>query len=126
MTRGVALLIFAFCLAAVAGSQLLLKGGMARIANATVSDGSVYGLLMKGLSEPLMWIGGFLLVTGGLAWYVAMIRLPLSLMMPMAALIAPAVSVGAAMFFGEPLTSSKIAAIVLIVSGAVWLGALNS
>lgn len=126
MTRMQALLVFAISLSSVAVSQLLLKAGLTRLASDGIQPASLIEQVRRGIADPLLWTGGALLVTGMLCWYVAMTRLPLSLMMPLAALIAPAVALGAWACLGEPLTLMKIAAISVIAVGAIWLGWLNA
>lgn len=125
MTKNLAALIFAASLTSVAVSQLMFKAGMTRIAEQ--AGGAPRAQMIRyALTAPLMWVGAIALVTGATCWYIAMIRLPLSLMMPLAALIAPAVSIAAWGFFGEPLTPQMVAAISLIAVGALWLGWLNT
>jgi hypothetical protein len=41
------------------------------------------------------WAAGLLVVTGAVLWYAAMARLPVHVVLPLAALIAPLASVGA-------------------------------
>lgn len=125
MTKGLAALTYAVSLTAVAASQLMFKAGMTRVAE-QADAASALATIRHALATPIMWVGAGALVTGAACWYIAMIRLPLSLMMPMAALIAPAVSIAAWALFGEPLSAQKLAAIGLIAGGALWLGWLNA
>jgi drug/metabolite transporter (DMT)-like permease len=78
------------------------------------------------LADPLLWFAGLLILLGVICWYLSMTRLPLSLMLPLAAAIAPVVSVGAYFLLGEVLTPAKIAAIAMITVGVSWLGWLNA
>lgn len=125
MTKKLAILVFAASLISVAASQLIFKAGMTRIGE-QVSGLPWLQIVRLVLTSPMIWVGAVALVTGTACWYFAMTRLPLSLMMPLAALIAPTVSIAAWGFFGEPLTAQMLAAISLITVGALWLGWLNT
>lgn len=124
MSKGIAVLIYSCSLVLVATSQLLFKAGMMRIADAGAA--SWLDMARIALTTPTIWLGAAAVVAGTTCWYVAMMRLPLTVMMPMAALIAPSVSIAAWALFGDPLSGAKLAAIGLITVGAVWLGWLNA
>lgn len=111
-------------LTAVALSQLILK---ARFSHLGLSGhDSFLPILSRVLSDPLCWIAAALVVGGAACWYLAMIGLPLSFMLPTAGIVAPIVSLGAYLLLGESLTPAKLAAILVIASGVAWLGWLNS
>ena len=67
-----------------------------------------------------------LVVAGAICWYLALLRLPVSFMLPVAALIAPVTAVGANLFLGETLTVGKACAILTIMGGVIWLGTQQS
>ena len=104
-------------------SQLVIKSRFERLgvgdalANGIASGA---GLVLRDLA---CWLAGILVLVGALCWYIAMTKLPIRLMVPMAAVIAPAASIGAYFFLGEQLSLEKILAIGLITIGAAWLGA---
>jgi len=124
LTKSFAVLIYFSGLVMIATSQLLLKAGMMRIAEAGAL--SRLDMARLALTMPAVWLGAAAVVAGTICWYVALMRLPLSFMMPMAALIAPSVSIAAWALFGDPLSGAKLAAIGLIAIGALWLGWLNA
>lgn len=124
MTKGISLAALTVSLAAVAVSQLVFKARLPLAA--AYGNRPLHVAAWHALSDPLLWVGGVLVLVGVICWYVAMIRLPLSFMLPMAALLAPTGSIGAYYFLGEDLTFSKISAILIIAAGAIWLGWLNS
>jgi drug/metabolite transporter (DMT)-like permease len=68
-----------------------------------------------------MWLVIALVVAGAALWYLAMIRIPVSVMLPLASLVSPIVAVGAHYFLGESLSPSKVGAIGLVVAGGFWL-----
>jgi drug/metabolite transporter (DMT)-like permease len=112
-------------LVSAVASQLLIKFALVRITREMISEETVFGLIWRGAREPSLWLGGGLLLFGALGWYTAMTRLPLSFMLPMSALIAPAVSLAAWHFQGEHLNGPKVIAIGIITAGAIWLAWLN-
>jgi len=126
MTRSTALFIFAVGLATVAISQLILKAAVPRLAERWAISQSYSAVAAATLADPLLWIGVLLVLIGASCWYLAMMGLPLSLMMPMSGVIAPVVSVGAYLVFGEALSPAKCAAIAVIAAGVAWLGYLNT
>jgi drug/metabolite transporter (DMT)-like permease len=116
---------FGVSISAYIVSQLLIKSRFERLGVADAfaqSIASGAGLIVR---DSACWFAGLLVVTGGLCWYIAMTRLPIHLMVPMAAVITPAASVGAFLFLGEHLSLEKMMAIGLITIGVVWLGSLG-
>lgn len=125
ITRTQALILLAVSLAAVTGSQLLFKAGMVRTLAQRHSDPTVSAMVWRVLADPLIWLAIALVLVGVATWYLAMVRLPLSLMLPMAGIVAPLVSIGAYVILGEALTSAKVAAISVIAFGVAWLAWLS-
>lgn len=80
----------------------------------------------RALSDPLTWVAGSLVVIGAGCWYLALTRLPLSLMLPVAGLVAPIVAIAAHFALGESLSIAKLAAIFVIAFGVIWLGFLQT
>lgn len=126
MTQLTALLLFAASLISVAGSQLLFKTRMMQVSEISASGSPILAGLSRLLVDPLIWVAGLMVAVGAVCWYSAMIKLPLSFMLPMASLIAPMTAVGAYFLLGESLSPEKLAAIAWIAIGAVWLGYLSS
>ena len=105
---------------ALAASQLLIKGRFSTILPwGTQLDRKKIAVLA---ADPTLWCAGSLLILSALCWYVALVRLPLSVMMPTAAIVAPLVSISAHFFLGEPMSVQKASAIALIAGGVAWLG----
>lgn len=121
MTRQTALIALLCSIAFVTGSQLIIKARFAAldIADQLGSDPvSTFWLALR----DMMLLGGILLLfAGAVLWYVALSRLPLGLMMPIAAMIMPLVVIGSAIFLGEILTGQKGMAIAVITAGTLWL-----
>ena len=108
----------------IAASQLLMKWRM----TALVADGAATtrrDMLAMALFDPWVWLCAAFILASAVLWYIAMSRLPLSFMMPLAACTAPIVAVGAALLFGETLSAMHMAAIGLIAVGVAWLGMLQ-
>ncbi len=126
MTKMTALLTLGISLVAVAISQLAFKAAFTRLAEHW-APGHAYGTTAwRVAADPLIWTAVVLVLLGAACWYLAMIRLPLSLMLPMASVISPIVSIGAYFMLGESLTPAKVAAILMIAAGVAWLGWLNT
>ena len=119
---GVSIGILAISIASVAASQLIVKWRLGQIGSPAEPSGSRAGYILTALGDGWIWLGIGLIGLSAALWYVAMSRLPLSFMMPMAAIVAPAVAVSAHLFLKEPLTSGQIAAIAMIAAGVAWLG----
>ena len=79
-------------------------------------------LLQQAITDPWLWGAFFLILSGAIFWYTAMTRLPLSLMLPMAGILSPLVTIMAHVFLKEPVSVGQMAAILLIATGVVWLG----
>lgn len=79
------------------------------------------------LGDLQLWVAGFLMLSGAALWYLSMSRLPLSFILPCAALISPMAAIGARLFFGEELGAAKMLAILMtITAGVIWLGSLQA
>jgi drug/metabolite transporter (DMT)-like permease len=55
-----------------------------------------------------------------------MTKLPIRLMVPMAAIITPAAALGGYFFLGEQLSWEKTIAIGVITMGVAWLGSMGA
>ncbi len=122
MTRSAALSTLGISILSVASSQLLFKGRMIAVGSlveTALAERRIPWFLLEDLR---LWLAIVLLLLGASCWYLSMTKLPLSLMLPIGGMIAPIVSVGAWAFLGESLTAQKLAAILVIASGVVWLG----
>ena len=127
MSGPVALAALAASIVLMAGAQLLLKARLNVLGHQRAeSVGGLWRTLLDGLGDPLIWAAGLVIGVAAACWYSAMLRLPISLMLPLAGLIAPIVSIGAWLLLGESLSAAKIAAILLIAGGAAWLGWLSA
>ena len=116
-----ATILLGISILSMAAAQLLAK---IRIAALIGSDTGLSWLqvLGVGLTDPLLWLVGVLIVGSAGCWYLAMARLPVSIMVATASVLAPLVAIGAYIFIGERLTASKLSAIALIAVGVAWLG----
>ena len=113
-------------LAVVAVSQLLIKSRFEQLRVGELIDRYEFFSAAKIiLADAGCWGIGLLIVIGAALWYLSIARLPLHFVLPLSALIAPSVSIGAYIFLKEQLSMSKMAAIVMIAAGAAWLGALQ-
>jgi drug/metabolite transporter (DMT)-like permease len=126
MSQTASFIALAVSLASVSISQLIFKARLTALSASSKIGLSITDTALAILEDKSMWVGGVFLIVGFLTWYLAMMRLPLSLMLPMSALIAPVASIAAFMLLGEHLSPAKFAAIMVIVAGAAWLGWLNA
>ncbi|WP_143534735.1 hypothetical protein [Notoacmeibacter marinus] len=73
------------------------------------------------VSDVWVWAGGALIIVSAAMWYAALTRLPLSFMMPAAALIAPITVIFAYFLLREPVSLGQASAILVITAGVAWL-----
>ena len=121
MSRTMALTILAVSILTVGVSQLILKSRLSHLASSPQPDATVFATVLRLLHDPLVWCAIALVLVSVVSWYVAMILLPLSLMLPVAGMIAPIVSISAHFVLGESLGATKLAAIAMISCGVIWL-----
>ena len=126
MTNTAALIVLAVSIIAMSIAQLLLKARFLLLGHTGTTPPPIGDTVRQGIADPWLWGAVVLIVIAGVCWYLAMLRLPISLMLPLAGLIAPIVSIGAWLLLGEDLTLAKLAAIMTISAGAAWLGWLNT
>jgi drug/metabolite transporter (DMT)-like permease len=120
ISQSAAVLFLILSILAVASSQLLAKARLA--AHFTTEEGrTLQSALASCIADPLMWCVLALMAAGAAFWYLAMTRLPVSLMLPLGSSVTPLVAIGAHYLLGESLPLSKAAAITLVVTGVVWL-----
>lgn len=119
---GTSIGIFVVSILSVAASQLIMKWRFGVLFPEGGATRSATGHVMTAASDAWVLAGVGLIVIGGSSWYLAMSRLPLTFMMPVAASIAPITVVCAYFFLKEPLTLGQIAAIAMIAAGVAWLG----
>lgn len=123
ISRSTAVMFLVMSLAAVAASQIIIKARfMGAGLDLSSRDSFWVDTLSRILCDPAVWFCGGLLVFGALCWYLALIRLPLSFMLPVAGVLSPIVAIAAHYWLDEPLPPQKLAAICLIAVGVVWLG----
>lgn len=119
---GVSLGILAISIASVAASQLIVKWRLGQVVSPDAPPASRTQYILTALGDGWIWVGICLIGLSAALWYVAMSRLPLSFMMPVAAVVAPIVALSAHLFLKEPLGTGQIAAIAMIAVGVAWLG----
>lgn len=126
LNYGTALVILGICIVCVAASQVLLKARMGALGMSGSQNLGFADAATRALSDPLTWVAGSLVVIGAGCWYLALTRLPLSLMLPVAGLVAPIVAIAAHFALDESLSVAKLAAIFIIAIGVIWLGFLQT
>ena len=115
-----ATLLLGISILSMAAAQLLAKTRIVALIGSGTGL-SLLKILGIGLTDPLLWLVGVLIVGSAGCWYLAMARLPVSIMVAMASVLGPLVAIGAYIFIGERLTVSKLSAIGLIAVGVAWL-----
>lgn len=120
-----AFVIFVLALCLIASSQLLVKWRFGQLAGALEPGSTLYEITLAGLTDKWLWLAALMIVAGVICWYLAMVRLPLTLMFPVAGLVSPAVVVGAHYLLGEPLTAGQMGAVLIIAFGVALLGWLQ-
>jgi drug/metabolite transporter (DMT)-like permease len=121
-----ALLLLATAIVLMSATQLLFKARFSMLARVHEQTVRLTDIIRSALADPLMWVAGAMLLIAAAGWYLSMLRLPISLMLPLASLVAPIATIGAWLILGEPVTPAKLTAILVIAAGAAWLGWLNS
>lgn len=122
LSYGASIGILAISISSVAASQLIMKWRLGQSVLSSESSRSRNEYILTSLGDGWIWLAIALIGVSATLWYVAMSRLPLSFMMPMAAIVAPVVAISAHLFLKEPLTAGQIAAIAMISGGVAWLG----
>ncbi|MFO1099233.1 MAG: hypothetical protein U1E81_13425 [Xanthobacteraceae bacterium] len=117
---------YAVSICAYIVSQLLIKARLEKLGVGDALARNVASGLALLFGDLGCWIGGALVVVGGVCWYVAMTKLPIRLMVPMAAIITPAAALGGHFFLGEQLSWEKMLAIGVITVGVAWLGTMGA
>jgi drug/metabolite transporter (DMT)-like permease len=115
------LILLAASLLSVSASQLIVKWRFGEFASGGDAPLTRSQMLWAALSDTWVWMGGFLTILSAVCWYTALTRLPLSYMMPTAALVAPITVISAYFFLREPVTVGQAAAIGVIAFGVAWL-----
>ena len=118
-----ALIVVSVSLSALA--QMSLKAGMAAVAGAAgsgLAPGVAGGLasVLAALTQPYVLLGLGLYGLGAFVWLLVLARLDVSLAYPFVALGFIVVMVLGALWFGEPITPTKLAGTALVGLG-VWL-----
>jgi drug/metabolite transporter (DMT)-like permease len=117
--------ILAFSIVSVTLSQLVIKARFDGLGLGGTEGRSLLSTLLLAMSDSMLWVGAVLLVAGACAWYMALTRLPIHVMLPFAAIITPVVSLGAYLFLGEDISTQKFMAIAVITAGVAWFGAVQ-
>jgi hypothetical protein len=125
MTFQTALVFLAASIISLTASQLLVKWRFGALGLGGAREGSWCSLVPLVLSDAGLWLAGLLIVAGAAAWYLAMTRLPLTLMLPVGTFVSPLIVVGAHLLLGEPLRASQMAAILLVTLGVALLAYLK-
>lgn len=125
LTYRVALAVFMLGLASIASSQLIVKWRFGTIGASLAHGAGLIDIARAGLADKWLWGAALLIGTGVVSWYAAMVRLPLTLMLPIGGIVSPIVVVGAHYLLGEPLSGGQVAAIALITVGVAMLGYLQ-
>lgn len=125
LTYRAALVILVIGLVSIASSQLIVKWRYGAIAKALTVNAGVLDVLVAVIADPWMWAAATLIGTSVVSWYVALAKLPLSFMFPIAGIVTPTVALGAHVLLGEPLSHGQMGAIAMITAGVVLLGLLQ-
>ena len=125
LTYRLALAVFVIGLASIASSQLIVKWRFGTIGASLAHGAGLLDIARAGLADKWLWVAALLIGTGLISWYAAMVRLPLTLMLPLGGIVSPIVVLGAHYLLGEPLTAGQAGAIVMITVGVALLGYLQ-
>ncbi len=118
----ISLAIFVISLGSLAISQTIAKWRFMKLNPDEAGAADKVEFITHAASDSWLWLAGVLVIVSAVSWYTALSRLPLSLMLPVAAIIAPTGAVLAYLFLKEPLSGGQVGAISLIFIGVVWLG----
>lgn len=120
-----AIFILVVGLCCIASSQLIVKWRYAVIGPTIAPGTGILEILLTGLLDRWFWVALLLIGAGVVSWYVALTKLPLTFMFPVAGIVSPTVAIGAHMLLGEPLSMGQLGAVLLIAIGVVLLGLLQ-
>ncbi|OXT02642.1 hypothetical protein B7H23_07075 [Notoacmeibacter marinus] len=115
------LVLLALSIMSVASSQLILKWRLGDLTGEGDGRLPLSRFIWAAVSDVWVWAGGALIIVSAAMWYAALTRLPLSFMMPAAALIAPITVIFAYFLLREPVSLGQASAILVITAGVAWL-----
>jgi drug/metabolite transporter (DMT)-like permease len=102
--------------------QLLVKAGMSRVAASSDHFSKWSSVIVAGFLQPAVVGGLACAVLAAMAWFPALMRLPISVAYPFMALPIVLVLLLAPLCFGERVTFNQWMG-VMVVSLGLWLGA---
>lgn len=102
--------------------QLLVKLGMSKIAESQDQFAKWSSVIIAGFLQPSVLAGLACAVLAAMAWFPALLRLPISVAYPFMALPIVLVLLLAPLCFGERVTLTQWLG-VMVVSFGLWLGA---
>lgn len=102
--------------------QLLVKAGMSKVAASLEHSSRWSSVITAGFLQPAVLAGLACAVIAALAWFPALMRLPISIAYPFMALPIVLVLLLAPLVFGERVTLYQWIG-VFVVSFGLWLGA---
>ena len=99
--------------------QLLLKRGMVAMGPLSLSDGNIISLVWSIFTNPWVFAGLALYVSGTLFWLIALSRADLSLVYPFATLSMVLIILSSHFIFGETISTLRWVGIITIASGVL-------
>lgn len=114
------MLIIALILSGVllnAGAQLLLKAGMSQIGHFEFTFANVFPIGLKVMGNFPIISGLMMYVMSVVVWLLVLSRVQVSFAYPMLSIGYVVNAIAAYYFFGEPLTSLRVAGIFIIITG---------
>jgi drug/metabolite transporter (DMT)-like permease len=113
------LMIFISVLLTAIG-QLFFKKGMSMIA-LDPHQANWWKVVAQGLVNSYVWAGFFSFGAGALLWLAVLAREELSYAYPLSSLGYLAVLIGAALFFHEQISLSRIIGVLIIMAGVFFI-----
>jgi multidrug transporter EmrE-like cation transporter len=102
-------------------AQLALKAATRNLGELSFERGAVVDMGLRVAAQPAIWVGLFCYALSVVVWIIALSRTEVSIAYPFLSIGYVIAAVVAWQFFGEALTTQKLAAIGLICAGVVLL-----
>ncbi len=118
----VAALLFVLSILLLIASQLMIKWRFNALGLQGEQGHGLWLTVRHAVVDIGLWTAGLLVLAGAAMWYAAMTKLPLSFMLPAAAIVSPLVALGAHVTLGERVTTAEFVLIGLI---AILVGAFG-
>ena len=102
-------------------AQLLMKGGLNKIAISTITLSNMGEFCAKGISSPLIWLGMIVYTVNFFIWIIVLSRVDLSVAVPVCSFSYIFVPILSIVFLGEMVNPLRWLGIIVIITGIYFV-----